>query len=216
MKKNFPKYIIYREKRDYNPVYKEMEYVMYIHKSDGKDVRTGYGYYGKHYVLEFSSKGELWDKQHYRKEKSRVTVCRFCFTAGTQITMSDGSAKPIAQIKTGDGIMNYNSAAMRFEMDTVRAIVSPEHDNLIMIKFSDATTVTSTADHPYMVKNRGYTALRVGDTCEKLDNGKLKDVEVVSIQAQKGKVRTYNIFTLHNHNYFANGVLVSDEDPENP
>jgi hypothetical protein len=57
--------------------------------------------------------------------------------------------------------------------------------------------------------------LLIGDTCFKYEDKKLTEVRVKSIQENPGEVMTYNISRLEkNKSFFANGILVSDEEKE--
>lgn len=52
--------------------------------------------------------------------------------------------------------------------------------------------------------------------CIVYQKGELKEVEVTSIEKQKGVVKAYNLSILKAGNsYFANGVLVNNESKEN-
>jgi hypothetical protein len=86
----------------------------------------------------------------------------------------------------------------------------------------------NTSDHPYWVKNKGWCSYKPsqteqkynlkikqllnGDTCLKFKDNKLIEVLIKNISEKPGEVMTYNISRLErNKNYFANGILVSDE-----
>jgi hypothetical protein len=91
------------------------------------------------------------------------------------------------------------------------------------------TVNENTSDHPYYVKNKGWCSykpsltlrkynlkagqLRIGDTCLKFKDSQLNEVRVKSIIENPGEVMTYNISRLgKNRSYFANGILVWNED----
>ena len=55
--------------------------------------------------------------------------------------------------------------------------------------------------------------LHIGDTCFKYQNNKLTEVSISSISEENGNKMTYNLSSLKkNKNFFANGILVSNED----
>jgi hypothetical protein len=156
-------------------------------------------------------------------------VIYFCVTKGTLITKNNTSTLPIEKIKTGDTILSVNTNSMKIEKDLVQKIDSVTHKDIIEIKFSDNKKLSSTCDHPFYVKGKGWCSykppetsqkygfktkqLKVGDTCLEYHENTLKEVQINSISENTGEVKTYNISRLKkNKNYFANGILVSTEE----
>jgi len=152
----------------------------------------------------------------------------FCFTPGTQIIQRDNLAKPIEKIKPGDRIISFNQNSKKIENDLIEQVDSVRHSDIIRISFSDRTTNSNTSDHPYYVKNKGWCSykpsvtfekynlttkqLQVGDTCLKFKNNKLIEIQVNKIIETPGEIMTYNISKLKiNKTFFANGILVSNE-----
>ena len=153
---------------------------------------------------------------------------RFCFVKGTFITMSDGTKKPIERIMPGDKILNVDIQTSRILEDSVIDMVSPEHNCLVSITFSDGTIDKNTFDHPYYVNGKGWCSfkpettmlnyaieakkLTIGDTCFKYHNGELEEVTIKKIVESFIKTKTYNISKLkYRNSFFANGILVSNE-----
>jgi hypothetical protein len=153
----------------------------------------------------------------------------FCFTTGTNIIQYNHMTKPIEKIKTGDTILSVNQETMRIEKDIVKQIDSVRHKDIVHILFSDLTENNNTFDHPYYVKNKGWCSYRpletlqkynlktkhllIGDTCLKYKDNKLVEVKIKNITENSGEVMTYNISRLErNKSYFANGILVSNEN----
>jgi hypothetical protein len=152
----------------------------------------------------------------------------FCVTKGTLVTKSNNSL-PIEKIKTGDTVLSVNTNSMKIEKDLVQKIDSVTHKDIIDIIFSDNTKLSSTWDHPYYVKSKGWCSfkpqetlqkyglktspLKIGDTCIKYNENTLTEVQVRSLSENRGDVKTYNISRLKkNKSYFANGILVSTEE----
>lgn len=153
----------------------------------------------------------------------------FCVAGGTQITVNNNSTKPIEKIKLGDTILSVNTKLMTIEEDFVHKIDSVTHKDLIEIKFNDFTKLSSTYDHPFYVKGKGWCSfnpnesqqklniktkqLETGDICFKYLNNKLIECNIETITKKTGSFKTYNISKLKkNKNYFANGILVSTEE----
>lgn len=160
-------------------------------------------------------------------------LCACCFYKGTRILLKDGQEKKIEQLKPGDLILNTNLKDFTVRVDTVFAIDSVIHDNLIKITLENKVTITSTTDHPYFVEGKGWCSfdknlttanysfqvkdLRVGDRCLAYSEGKLKPLTIVRITPLNQSGMTYNISGLYNQsNYFANGILVSNEKEVSP
>jgi hypothetical protein len=153
----------------------------------------------------------------------------FCFSKSTQIMLPDGSTKSIDKIKGGDKILSFNLKTMNAEEDIVLKVDSVIHNDIVTIRFNDMTVNVNTIDHPYFVKGKGWCSLKpketmdkykiktsqlqIGDTCLKYDKDKLKEVYVKTITEKNDSIMTYNISGLkRNNSFFANGILVSNED----
>lgn len=168
----------------------------------------------------------------YKEEKGTI-ICRFCFSPNTQILLADQTQKPISQIHIGDKILSDNMDTQTLREDIVQKIDSVIHDSLVEVQLTNGTTVQSTDDHPYFIEGKGWCSFRpertfsnygfkvkrlaVGDESIYYQNGKLTKMEVGAIKKLKKKMMTYNISALKfNHNYFANGILVGNENPPIP
>jgi hypothetical protein len=153
----------------------------------------------------------------------------FCFTEGTQVMLGNGISKPIEKIQINDTILSVDVNTMKPEKDIVRKIDVVTHNEILAISFSDGTINNNTFDHPYFVEGKGWCSykpsetlknyrmeskqLQKGDRCYKYVNNKLVPIQVVRISEKRGETKTYNISRLQkNKNYFANGILVSNED----
>jgi hypothetical protein len=164
----------------------------------------------------------------YLKTDSLACLITFCFTQGTQIIQSINIAKPIEKIKPGDRIISFDLNSMKIKNDIVEQVDSVKHSDIVRISFNDRTTIDNTFDHPYYVKNKGWCSykpsltfqkynlqtkqLLIGDTCLKYKDNRLIEVQINKITETPGEVMTYNISRLKiNKTFFANGVLVSNE-----
>ena len=76
------------------------------------------------------------------------------------------------------------------------------------------------AAETYAFLNTAYPCLNekqlaIGDTCFKYKNNQLTEVQIKNMTEKAGAVMTYNISRLEkNKTYFANGMLVSDEQSD--
>jgi intein/homing endonuclease len=152
---------------------------------------------------------------------------RYCFIAGTKITLENGDTKNIEDIEVGDIVLTYNEVSNLNEYNKVTHLYKPMHDDLVEYTLSNGKTITSTFDHPYYVNGIGLasyspdltnvryenlsnvTQIKVGDILN-LQNGETESI--VSIEEKdKVSVQTY-IFTVeNNHNFYANEVLVHNK-----
>jgi len=163
------------------------------------------------------------------KQVPCVEIIWFCFGKGTQITMNKGKLLPIEKVKLNDTILSANINTSLTEEVIVQKIDSIYHNNMAQLLFSDSTINDNTIDHPYFVKDKGWCScepsetfqnynikakqFQPGDICYKYLNNSLKEVVLKTITKNPGKVMTYNISRLtKNKSYFANGILVSNED----
>lgn len=153
----------------------------------------------------------------------------FCFTRGTKIAQNDLATKSIEKVRIGDTILSVNQETMKIEEDIVKQIDSVNHKDIVHITFSDLTENNNTFDHPYYVKDKGWCSFRpletlqkynlktkqllIGDICFKCKDNKLIEVQIKNMSESPGEVMTYNISRLQrNKTYFANGILVSNEN----
>ena len=111
-------------------------------------------------------------------------------------------------------------------MAQVTRINSVIHGNLVRIQFNDGKGITCTKDHPIHVDGKGWCSvdpsaeqrmvgmspILPGDSCVHLDAGLERGVTVTSITMLRSAQMTFNLTTSDGAgNYFAGGILVSDE-----
>ncbi|MFH1711171.1 MAG: hypothetical protein ABH840_02575 [Nanoarchaeota archaeon] len=137
-----------------------------------------------------------------------------CFIAGTLITMSDGTQKPIEDVVVGDRVVSYDFETERLINSTVEKLIQPVHSDMINITFSSGKSNVNTFDHPYWVEEKGWSSykpdltleryafeevsqLEVGDKVLVLDGNELVGSVVLGIREDIGEVQTY-IFELKN------------------
>lgn len=152
-----------------------------------------------------------------------------CFVAGTKITLSSGELKDIEKIKIGEIIKTYNVKTKKVENNEVLKIESPFNGSLIEILFANKTININTADHPYFVKDKGWSSynpaltkekynlvvrqLEENDICYVLDKlNQIKEVKINKISLTDKREKTYNLSDVeNNNNFFANGILVHNK-----
>jgi len=158
---------------------------------------------------------------------------RFCFVAGTQITMIDGSFKNIEEVEIGDEVITLNEETKLNEVKKVIDTKSPIHNDLVKYTLSNGVEVTSTFDHPFYVNKMELAShnptltnerYQLGVNVRKIVKGDCvymipKDngigMHVVAIEKIEPQplvdTQTY-IFTVEdNHNFYANGILTHNK-----
>ena len=157
-----------------------------------------------------------------------------CFIAGTKILMSDDTYKNIEDIQLGDYVKSWNESTNEIMKSTeVVELQQPIHTDMIDVEFENGIKNKNTFDHPYYVKNKGWSSykpewtkeryevfkdvevnlLSVDDICYQIENDKLKELKVLNITKDWKEVQTY-IFGLKEYNtFFANNILVHNKLP---
>ena len=155
---------------------------------------------------------------------------QFCFIAGTSIELESGIHKFIENITIGDNVITFNEETKLKETGKVYEILSPTHYDIITYLLEDGTVVSSTEDHPYYIQDGDQLKLKSKkpeDTNSRYDI----DQEVYQIKLQDNMIKsdgtlskiidmttersegtqTYLLRIDHNHNFYANGVLVHNK-----
>eukprot|EP00467_Chlorarachnion_reptans_P001439 CAMPEP_0114488420 /NCGR_PEP_ID=MMETSP0109-20121206/1317_1 /TAXON_ID=29199 /ORGANISM="Chlorarachnion reptans, Strain CCCM449" /LENGTH=530 /DNA_ID=CAMNT_0001664805 /DNA_START=6 /DNA_END=1595 /DNA_ORIENTATION=+ len=153
-----------------------------------------------------------------------------CFRGNTKIALANGKNVAISDIRPGDAVKSFNLKTKRVEDGIVTTCVCIEHRKVIQISFNDETPdVFCTAGHPIWVKNKNSWGASQPDSthghleCALLESGdEMIDYQGIThvvrqIKPVSGEYAVFNIIVDVNHNYYANGILVSnDSDPDFP
>jgi intein/homing endonuclease len=135
-----------------------------------------------------------------------------CFIAGTKITLSNGEYKNIEYIKVGDEVLTYNEQLKVTEIGVVGDFKSHNVNSVIDVTFDNANLTTTTSEHPFFVKNKGWVEAKnliIGDVCINDDNG---ESTIVSVKHYEKECKVYNLLSVsNNHNFFANKILVHNK-----
>ncbi len=124
-----------------------------------------------------------------------------CFAGETPILLSDGTRKPIKDIKVGDKVVSRTSDGRRV-VRTVTAVSVDIEDGYLLI--NDKLRVTP--DHLLFVNGawRRADEVRLGD---KLLGEDGRSVEVKSLSYHRQSLPVYNFKVDKDFNYFAGGIL---------
>lgn len=107
-------------------------------------------------------------------------ACTFCFVANTQITMADGSRRPISQVRKGDAVLTYDEKTGAFVPGLVTQTMTSSPRRLLRLMFTKheisgnpSDKIICTPEHPLLVRSRGWVEaqhLRKGDVVLHLSN----------------------------------------------
>lgn len=162
-----------------------------------------------------------------------LTHNKYCFIAGTQITMADGTFKNIEDVVIGDEVITLNEETKLNEVKKVIDTKSPTHNDLVKYTLSNGVEVTSTFDHPFYVNKMELASYAPKLTNERYELGvhvrKIQKSDCVYMIPKDGGLgmhavaiekiepqplvdtQTY-IFTVEdNHNFYANGILTHNK-----
>ncbi|HKQ59749.1 MAG TPA: Hint domain-containing protein [Candidatus Polarisedimenticolaceae bacterium] len=130
-----------------------------------------------------------------------------CFLAGTQITLADGSTKPIETVVPGDRVLAYDEATGELKPDTIRKVHEPIETDFYLVVNG---TLRLTPSHPVLSHGKWIAIgqLKVGDELTRADG---TAVIVESLETRSDKVKVYNFAVNPYGTYLANGIIVHNK-----
>ncbi|MFC1704537.1 right-handed parallel beta-helix repeat-containing protein, partial [Candidatus Omnitrophota bacterium] len=133
-----------------------------------------------------------------------ITTGGGCFLAGTKISMSDGSTKPIEEVQLGDMVLAYDTVAREMKPNKVTELIRHPKENVYYVVNGHLRV---TPIHGMLSQGKWVKMgdMRMGDT---LTNIKGEDVPIWSIVQVKEWVDIYNLEVEPNHTYVAEGYIV--------
>jgi intein/homing endonuclease len=167
------------------------------------------------------------NNQENLEPSTKVLMGTDGFPAGTLIYMADGTEKKIEDIELGDIVYGYNVAAKENIEHEVTEFIKPFNDFFVKYTFTNGTSLSCTKSQPLIDVNleilshlpeeadtkhdfRGrYIGKLEGGTKVVTKNG---EAEIASIEElPNASTLTFNLAIEGSHNFFANGILVSDK-----
>jgi len=135
-----------------------------------------------------------------------------CLDGDTLITMENGATKAIKNVVAGDRVLTFNERSSCFEPDTVvkrheNLMVSSNEDMYEMV-FDNGTTLKVTGNHKVLTTSGLVRADELRDSHDVVTTNLLG--RVCTLVKIDKPTTTYNLHVEHNHNYVANGVVVSN------
>jgi len=131
--------------------------------------------------------------------------------------VSIGLAAYIENIEVSDLVFTQNGN------EKVNEVVSPIHNNIVELSFSNGNSTKNTDDHPYYVIDKGWCSMKpqlstelYDVKCEQLEVGDIfiddedVQIELLNIEKVDGEFKTYT-FSTDSKTYYANKLLVHSE-----
>lgn len=156
-----------------------------------------------------------------------LTHNKYCFIAGTKVTMSDNTTKNIEDIVIGDEVLSFNETNTSIEPKQVIDLNSPIHNDMVKYVFSNGTNITCTFDHPLYIVGEEHMVLasykpeltteryNLGREIHQIQIGDAVSLMSVSItdiiELPAEDTQTYIITVEDNHNFYANEILVHNK-----
>lgn len=132
-----------------------------------------------------------------------------CFEASTPVMMADGTAKSIAKIEIGDRVRSADPITGEAGESTVTATLVHDNGSYPTLVINDSLVVTH--EHEMKVTRGGVTLWRTAGSIEAGDSLIGPDghpIVVESIVPGETLGTVYNLTTVPQHTYYADGVLV--------
>jgi len=141
-----------------------------------------------------------------------------CVPGGTNVTMADGSKKPIESIMPSEKIAAYDTLANKYSEAVVKEILvhNDGEYKIDRIKLAGYEDLKITENHPVFIKDKGWTKageLKPGDILLQYDPAaaSFNNAKIVSIIKDVARTNVvYNLKTTKG-NYIANDILIHNK-----
>lgn len=150
-----------------------------------------------------------------------------CFVGDTLVSTENGDVK-IEDVNIGDMVYTYNLETQTKELKRVYNKVSPIQSQMVEVTFGNGVVNKNTTDHPYYT-SEGSLVSYDPEITKKWYNSEIGQltmdtkcvtisgevVDVISLVESNNDTQTYTLYVEDNHNFYANGLLVYDENKNN-
>ena len=171
-------------------------------KDVDKEIKYYKGLEARHQQSIKDSKSILTNGEGYAPQALAKFKKEGCFVAGTPVWMSDGTTKPIEQVKTGDLVLSKNEktgeiAAKRVTNVSVRAAIWTRK-----LSFDNGAILETTDEHPLYVEGRGFVKAKEAGIGSSIVTRAGPGAKVVGVQADVRQATVYNFTVDEFHTYF--------------
>lgn len=138
-----------------------------------------------------------------------------CLVEGTEVLMADGTVKNIEDLRVGEQLLVWNFMTGQYDVSPVMFIHKIERDRIFYLTFSDGSTVGVGHEHAfysltaekYVVISDANASDFIGTTFAAMRDGKMVELELVSVEFNNEMQTVYGIATASHYNHFANGFI---------
>ena len=142
----------------------------------------------------------------------------FCVTAGTLITLADGTQAPIETLKVGDLVQTWSFWNGKYEAQPVTVVINHGIDEYTVhsLVFSDGTVVETINGHGFYSPDfNDYVFITPENVDEYIGrhfvlqskDGSNEIVTLVESKIEIQEVGCYSLLTAHNYNFMTENVL---------
>jgi len=133
-----------------------------------------------------------------------------CFYPDTLVWTEKGE-KPISHLAKKDVVLSYNKKTKQIEKTKILLVSTYNNKNILYNISCGKNKIRTTHNQLFFTKRGWKTAenLKIGDIL--LDTN-LKEIPITKIEIEPYKGLVYDIGVERNHNFFANGLLVHNND----
>jgi hypothetical protein len=155
----------------------------------------------------------------------------YCLPAGTKVTLANGNTLPIEELKPGQEVLSYNTLTGTVQSKKVlRTFSNPKAGRRLMRITHCHGELECTSEHKVYTLNRGYIPASQLNQTDKIlclkalakpnppNQKQILQCKIAKTQESLEETKqdfVYDIEVEDNHNYFANGTLVSNCDELN-
>lgn len=165
-------------------------------------------------------------KTDNRSGAARLNI--LCVGRKSLVLMGDGSTKPIDRVAIGEVVTTGSGDGSGMGLAVVEKVAVSVHFDVKRVVFENGGVLDCTPDHPIWVCGKGWCAVDAemafenygercrrlvrGDQCLRRDGRGVSRTQVVSIEDLPGVHEMYVVSAGEDHSFFANGILVHDEN----
>lgn len=138
-----------------------------------------------------------------------------CLHPSSLIKMADGTEKQIKDVQIGDKVFTYNEESSEKEIHEVEYVYKnlSKHEKMYELVLEDDSTIKLTGNHKVLLASGDYKRtdnLEIGNEILRFDNSlKITNISEIEYHEDVYNLRIKSDNDL-NHNYFANGICVSN------
>ena len=140
-----------------------------------------------------------------------------CFTGDTQVSLWDGSCKPISEMKIGDEVKSFDEHHKRISTSRVTKVFENPSQDYLKILVEEDVTIKVTPSHKVFANGSWTKAglLSAGDSLLWYDHSsdQLSPRRVKWIKKERAGPLVYDFSVNPYHTYFAEGVLAHNKLP---